>query len=421
MGEGRPEDDTPPGDGTGAHPDARIDAAREAVSRSVSQGLAEVAGSKAVASGLAALDESAIDRMGGNLFNSAPVSIVITDPNQPDNPIVFVNSSFERVTGFSRASALGRNCRFLQGEDHDQPGVHELRRAVEARESTEVEIRNYSALGEMFTNRLHISPVFADGELIAFIGMQVRLPGEDGRDDARAVGARDFSRHMRGARPSRREAALRARALEDRDTIDHLELLLAESNQRMRAHLRLLAGLVREPGMADSSDLARELLSHRVEALSLLYDDLETDTSGALAAVVSGGEYVSKVVATLSAMDPRQKVRFNVQTDPCLLGIDRAALLGLFTSEVVTVLLSEVEGRAGHSAIDVELRELASNRAELRIDTDIPGTPAEDNPLEIPTTSQRIIDGLVARLGGTLGVDVGEARAGLRLEFGQVV
>jgi PAS domain S-box-containing protein len=42
--------------------------------------------------------------------------IVITDPNQPDNPIIYANPAFTRMTGYQPEEALGHNCRFLQGE-----------------------------------------------------------------------------------------------------------------------------------------------------------------------------------------------------------------------------------------------------------------------------------------------------------------
>src|SRR5919202_5264493 len=56
--------------------------------------------------------------------------IVITDPNEPDNPIVYANPAFERITGYSVEEAVGKNCRFLQGEDRDQPALEELRAAI---------------------------------------------------------------------------------------------------------------------------------------------------------------------------------------------------------------------------------------------------------------------------------------------------
>src|SRR3954470_17442586 len=54
-------------------------------------------------------------------------SIVISDPNLPDDPLVYVNPAFERTTGYASEEALGRNCRFLQGKDRDQPALEELR------------------------------------------------------------------------------------------------------------------------------------------------------------------------------------------------------------------------------------------------------------------------------------------------------
>ncbi|MBA4116399.1 MAG: PAS domain S-box protein [Rubrobacter sp.] len=54
--------------------------------------------------------------------------IIITDPNRPDNPIIYVNRRFEQITGYSVEEATGLNCRFLANGDRDQPGVDELRR-----------------------------------------------------------------------------------------------------------------------------------------------------------------------------------------------------------------------------------------------------------------------------------------------------
>ena len=98
--------------------------------------------------------------------------IVITDPTLPDNPVIFLNKGFESLTGYTREEALGRNCRFLQAEDRDQPGVHRLRKAVLQGEFVCAELRNYRKDGTMFWNELYLSPVYRGTELRYFFGVQ---------------------------------------------------------------------------------------------------------------------------------------------------------------------------------------------------------------------------------------------------------
>jgi len=72
-------------------------------------------------------------------------AIVITDPNEPDNPIVYANPAVERITGYSVEEAIGKNCRFLQGEDRDQPALEELRAAITEGRECWVVLRNWLA------------------------------------------------------------------------------------------------------------------------------------------------------------------------------------------------------------------------------------------------------------------------------------
>lgn len=99
--------------------------------------------------------------------------MLITDPRQPDNPIVFANAAFARLTGFHRADIIGRNCRFLQGPDTDRAEVDRLRAAIEQRVPIELDLLNYRKDGTTFWNRLLVSPVFGeDGELTYFFASQ---------------------------------------------------------------------------------------------------------------------------------------------------------------------------------------------------------------------------------------------------------
>ena len=104
---------------------------------------------------------------------SARNGVVITDPNQPDNPIVYVNPAFERISGYSSEEILGRNCRFLQRHDKDQPALEEVRMAIRNGRECRVVVRNYRKNGALFWQELSISPVRDDrGRITHFVGIQ---------------------------------------------------------------------------------------------------------------------------------------------------------------------------------------------------------------------------------------------------------
>jgi PAS domain S-box-containing protein len=104
---------------------------------------------------------------------AAPTGVVISDPNQPDCPIVFANAAFFRITGYGPEEVIGRNCRFLQGPGTDPRHVHAIRRAIAERRAIDIEIVNHRKDGARFVNELHISPVFGpDGTLLHFLGIQ---------------------------------------------------------------------------------------------------------------------------------------------------------------------------------------------------------------------------------------------------------
>ncbi|UEG54779.1 PAS domain-containing protein [Mucilaginibacter daejeonensis] len=99
--------------------------------------------------------------------------IIITDNQQPDNPIIYCNKAFENITGYKRKEIIGHNCRFLQKDDREQSVKQVLREAVEKGEMCIVEIRNYKKDGTLFWNELYMSPVKnAEGVVTYFIGVQ---------------------------------------------------------------------------------------------------------------------------------------------------------------------------------------------------------------------------------------------------------
>ena len=106
-------------------------------------------------------------------MDETTVGITISDPDRPDNPLVYANDAFVEITGYDREDALGRNCRFLQGPDTDEGTVAEVRAAIDDERPVSVEILNYRTDGERFWNRLTVTPVRdREGELSNFVGFQ---------------------------------------------------------------------------------------------------------------------------------------------------------------------------------------------------------------------------------------------------------
>ncbi|MDR0210503.1 MAG: PAS domain-containing protein [Pseudomonas putida] len=111
--------------------------------------------------------------------------MIVTNPNAPDNPIIFANQAFLDMTGYTSAEIVGRNCRFLQGPDTDREVVDSIRDAVEGRYDFTTEVLNYRKDGSSFWNALFISPIFNEaGELIYFFASQLDVSRRRDAEDA---------------------------------------------------------------------------------------------------------------------------------------------------------------------------------------------------------------------------------------------
>jgi PAS domain S-box-containing protein len=106
-------------------------------------------------------------------LDSSVSGIIITDNTLPDNPIIYCNKSFQDITGYRFEEIIGHNCRFLQGDDREQPQRGQLKEAVQKGENINLEIRNYTKSGELFWNELFVSPIRNNsGAVTHFVGVQ---------------------------------------------------------------------------------------------------------------------------------------------------------------------------------------------------------------------------------------------------------
>lgn len=99
--------------------------------------------------------------------------IVIAEQEGDDNILIYANAAFEHLTGYRQDEILYQDCRFLQADDRNQPGLTEVKKALKEGRSTRVIVRNYRKDGSLFWNELSITPVFNDtDQLTYFIGVQ---------------------------------------------------------------------------------------------------------------------------------------------------------------------------------------------------------------------------------------------------------
>jgi len=136
--------------------------------------------------------EAALRALRERAVVATDIAFTITDPRADDDPLVWVNPSFTRITGYEPEESVGRNCRFLQGPATDPAAVAELRDALREQRPVTTTLLNYRKDGTAFWNQLSITPVFdGEGDLVSFVGVQTdvteRVRVEDDRQAAFAA------------------------------------------------------------------------------------------------------------------------------------------------------------------------------------------------------------------------------------------
>ena len=118
-------------------------------------------------------------------LNVAVEGITIADMRLPDQPLIYANEGFERLTGYSVDSIVGKNCRFLQGEVADPATVKKIRTALQSGTECTVEILNRKKNGDLFWNRLSLTPIRdSSGAVTHFIGVQSDITARKIAEDA---------------------------------------------------------------------------------------------------------------------------------------------------------------------------------------------------------------------------------------------
>jgi PAS domain S-box-containing protein len=214
--------------------------------------------------------------------------MVITDPRQPDDPIVLANQAFLDLTGYSAGEVLGQNCRLLQGPDTATEDIDLVRQALRDRQHhIDAELLNYRKDGSTFWNQLSISAVHdAKGELIYYFASQkdvtARRDAQKLADserlllkeiDHRSLNAlalvQSIVRLSRADSVERFAASIKGRV----DALARAHSLLAQTNWTSAELRDLVAAEGGAPGLSCAGPPV-ELLPHMVQPLSLVLHEL---------------------------------------------------------------------------------------------------------------------------------------------------
>lgn len=300
--------------------------------------------------------------------------MVVTDPAQHDNPIVFCNVAFQTLTGYAREEIIGRNCRFLQGPETDEATVDKVRSAIKAGCDVDVDLLNYRKDGTTFWNALYMSPVRdKDGVVRFFFASQL-----DVTERVEAQNIINEQKELVEREVERRTADLRA-ALEAKT------ILLHEVDHRVKNNLTMIGSLLRlqvrtieDPAMTAKLDSMLE----RVDALAVVHRQLYQSSDISVFDISSFAENLTRDVVGSSG---RTDITVNIDTQPLFVDAANASALGLILNEILINAIKHAyaDGRAGTLSLLVQNDD---DRGVIRICDDGPGIPSTQRTKSIGTS-----------------------------------
>ncbi|MGA1832705.1 PAS domain-containing protein [Rhizobium wenxiniae] len=257
-------------------------------------------------------------------FKATRMPMIVTDPNQADNPIIFCNEAFRKLTGYGDGEVIGRNCRFLQGPETDRDTIALMRERIGAGQDVAVDILNYRKDGSTFWNAVFISPVRDEANrIIYFFASQLDFTPVKGREADLAA-----ARHQAEAEVAKHTANLRS-------ALDARTLLVHEVDHRVKNNLLTMASIVKIQARVTKDDRQKRTLMsvlNRIEALSTVQRKLFTldDVSK-----FDMSEFTRELVTDLVDATGRKDIRLSLDLSPLLVPAVKATPLSLIVNELV--------------------------------------------------------------------------------------
>ncbi|MEE7456057.1 histidine kinase [Methylorubrum populi] len=334
--------------------------------------------------------------------------MIITNPKDDDNPIIFANDAFLKMTGYTREEVNGRNCRFLQGPDTNSDDVTRIREAVEQRTDIGIDLLNYRKDNTTFWNALYISPVSNEaGELQYFFASQLDVTDRK-KYELRIIEEKD-----------RFEKAVADRTADLLEANDSLKTALAvkdellhEVDHRVKNNMQIISSLI---GMQlrtiDDENIKASLQTTlgRVEAMSTVHRRFYQSGDVTHFDIAA---FVNDLASDLVVATGRPDIRLEADLEPVQVPAEKAAPLALMVNELATNAIKHGLSHAKGGVLTVTTR-LQGERCRITVADDGPGMTV--GTTSTPTYGKRLVE----RLGKQLQAELTwtDTAPGLRVEI----
>ncbi|MBP2551185.1 PAS domain S-box-containing protein [Neorhizobium galegae] len=337
-------------------------------------------------------------------FKATRMPMIITDPRQADNPIIFSNAAFSTLTGYAREELIGRNCRLLQGPQTDKAVVAQIRAAVEDERSLAVDVLNYRKDGTPFWNALFLSPVRSQaGDVIYFFASQLDFTRMKERQSELAA-ARSLAEE---------EVARRTKDL--RDALEAKTLLVHEVDHRVKNNLLTIASILKLQARLTRDDTVRRTLHSvlgRVEALSTVQRKLFTTAD---VEHFDGADFARDLATDMIGAVRRDDIELTFNLSPVLIPAAKASPLAFILHELVADAVRRGLGDGGgklHLCVErlngqfhIEMRDTAVARDAGGEEQDFSRMILETCARQVGATITREINGSETVVDVLLPVD----------------
>ena len=329
------------------------------------------------------------------------MAMIITNPREHDNPIVFVNDAFLRLSGYARDEIMGTNCRFLQGEGTDRGAVRQVREAIEERRDIAIDLLNYRKDGSPFWNALYLSPVVNEtGELLFFFASQMDVTDRVDAHIRTLVDKEHFER----------EVAVRTRDLTE--ALAAKTMLVHEVDHRVKNNLQMTASLLAMQTRTIKDPSARSIMEsmlNRIEALGTVHRRLYQSRDVERFDVAAFAQDLGDDIVRGSG---RTDVRLHLDLESVEVPVEKAPPMALILNELITNALKHAFAGERSGRLSVSVRP-DGGYVSVRVIDDGHGMP-EATPRSA-SFGKRLIENLARQLAASIAWH--PANPGTRVEL----